>query len=261
MHRLSIVTAALCAAAIVLPGKANAGWLTIDNPPPSNEINMTTVGGTHSLTLLGLGSATIQLTSRTGSPFLQLRSYAYHNPATFSEFPANGLDPNGADQFVIGDTGGSGNSLSGRFDFSGFAGGVLPAGSIFTVLDLDEHETLTNLTGFGPGSSQIMTSWLQLVSSFDSNGATSGLTNSFPTFAFGSGAFQFTSASSGDIGALYFRTTQDLEAVSFDGTSNLGPRGYGLAFATEAVPEPGTFVLAGAALAAAGLLRRRQATR
>lgn len=51
----------LGAALFFLASPAQAGWLTVVNPPPSNDLNMT-VGSTQLLTLPGLGgTATVRL--------------------------------------------------------------------------------------------------------------------------------------------------------------------------------------------------------
>lgn len=257
--RINLRRAAVFTAVIVFSATARAGWLTIDNPPPSYDLNMS-VGGVQSLSLAGYtGNATFQLNALSGTAQMRLRSYPYYASGTFSEYPANGLNPTGADQFTVGDAGGVGpNIVQGAFNFSGLQGGVLPAGSVFTVFDLDTFESLEQLTGFG-SSGILSTPWLQLVAQFDANGAAGGLTNSFPNFAFtANNWYDFTSASSGDIGTLYFQTTQDLRVVTFVGQSNQGPRGYSLAFGTSDVPEPGTFGLAGLACAGIGVLRWRK---
>lgn len=145
------------------------------------------------------------------------------------------------------------------FDFTGLTPGFLPAGSVFTVFDLDVLEALNGLMAFDLNSSQITTPWLSLVAQFDANGAISGQATSFATLTPTAGVYSSNTAGvSGDIPTLYFVTTQDIRAVMFDGVSDNGPRGYSVAFGTSPVPEPGTWGLAAASL---GLLcwRRRQA--
>jgi len=250
----------LCAAALLVSSQVQAGWLTITNPPPSNDIPLAP-GASHALTLPGFGgTASVTLVSSVGGAELRLRPYAFYSPASFSNYAANGLDPNGSDQFTIGEFNGTtNNAMNIRFDFTGLSTGFLPAGSVFTVFDLDTFETLTNLQGFN-GGGNINTPWLSLVSQFDANGATGGTTNNFASFNVSGGVYNFSANTNGDIPTHYFITTQDLTAVSFDGAAELGPRGYSVAFGTSAVPEPGTFGAAG--FAAAGLLwwsRRRKA--
>lgn len=250
-HRLCLALIALSA----LP--AQAGWLTITNPPVSNQITLAP-GNTHQLTFSSItGSATVETLSATGTGIFVLRSYPHYNPTTFDSYPANGLDPNGADQFVVGDSGGSGNAVNVRFDFTGLAGGVLPAGSVFTVLDLDVLEALSHLQAFDSGGSQIVTPWLSLIASFDADNNSSVGPTDYATEVFSGGEYNFISPSGNtDIPTLYYVTTQALSSFNFEGVSEFGPRGYGLGI--NAVPEPGSYALVGGALALAGLYRRRR---
>jgi hypothetical protein len=216
-------------------------------------------GQSRALTLPGFcGTASVSVTSQSGNAFFLLQSYPFHAPTRFSEYPANGLDPNGADQFTVAGNAGNGNNLSVRFEFSGLNGGVLPAGSILTLSDLDSFESLSDLSGYNGSFAQIMTPWLTLVSSFDANGATGGTANSFSNQMFSGGAYYFASAADGDIPTNYYRTTQDLSFVTFNGSANFGPRGYSVAFGTDTVPEPGTFGLLGLACGGLVILRRHQ---
>jgi hypothetical protein len=247
---------ALALLAFQLP--AQAGWLTITNPPPSNEINLLN-GQSHALTLPGFGgTASVSVTSQSGNAFFLLQSSPFQAPTRFSEYPTNGLNPSGVDQYVVAGNGGSGNNLSVRFDFSGLTGGVLPSGSIFTLADLDSFESFTDFTGYNGALSQILAPWLSLVSSFDANGATGGTASSFSTNIFSGGAYHFASSADGDIPTNYFVTTEALSAVTFNGSANFGPRGYSVAFATSSVPEPGTFGLLGLACGGLAILRRKQ---
>jgi hypothetical protein len=253
----TLTTSALLLAAL---HPAHAGWLTISNPPASNEVNLA-VGIPRTLTLPPLGgTATVTLLSATGTGAFLLRSFPFHPAGFFSEYPNNGLDPTGADQYVVAGFGGTNATVSVQFDFTGLAGGVLPAGSIFTVLDIDTFEALTNLQAFGPGSNLLTTAWLQFIAQFDANGATGGTATNFATFQFINSAYQFTPPNvNSDLPTLYFRTTQDIALLQFDGRADLGPRGYGVAFAVSDVPEPSTLALTGLALVAAAFRFRGRA--
>jgi hypothetical protein len=45
-------------------------------------------------------------------------------------------------------------------DFSGLSGGFLPAGTIFSLADLDNAENFRGVKAYDPGGNQIQTAWL-----------------------------------------------------------------------------------------------------
>jgi hypothetical protein len=154
-------------------------------------------------------------------------------------------------------------------DFFGTTGGsnpnVLPAGSIFAILDLDITENFRKVSATDASNNQIITPWIAGPSAyFDMNNPVF-IPGSNPTlngpFA---GVYDMLGVNFNfDVGFWLFNTTQDVRRISFDmevgvGGNQIGGGGGTWAFYTANVPEPTTFALVSIGLAASsGALRRR----
>ncbi len=156
-------------------------------------------------------------------------------------------------------------------DFSGLLNGVLPSGSLVTILDLDILENYRNVTATDVNGNQIATPWLAAMTGQaalldwyavggDSTGSVTAATTSNTL-----GVYQFLGQTANDDSALLgFRTTQDIRSLSilFNKSNNLnadaGTGGSLLAIGSP-VPEPGTMsMFAVASLAGLALLRKRK---
>ncbi|MBL8220689.1 MAG: hypothetical protein JNL62_15770 [Bryobacterales bacterium] len=253
---------------------AFSDWIQIGVPANSSQ-TLSTTGQSLNFTdpgRPGTGTFTLTGTSGTAGGAVIGRDFGFYPTGFFSNFPANGLNPTDADQFVVGTVSGcSGTAfcnVSGVWDFTGIGGGFLPAGSDFVISDLDVFESLSSLnaTAFAPISGDV--SWLQFIGQFDGDGSATSigtnptLSSHYATFSTsGSGmlTYTFTSPSiNTDVPVLHFRTTVDISTISFDGGTQFGNRGYGFAIQSTDTPEPSTWGMASvAALAFVALARRR----
>jgi hypothetical protein len=159
-------------------------------------------------------------------------------------------------------------------DFSGTVGGsnpgVLPAGSIFAILDLDIQEDYRNVTATNAANVQIVTPWIagpngyfdmtppmipqgSLIPNPTLTGPVAGVYQMFGV------SYNF------DVGMWLFNTTQDVKTISFDmqkstGGNAIGGGGATWAFYTRPIPEPASISLVGCGLVGliAGTIRRRR---
>lgn len=155
-------------------------------------------------------------------------------------------------------------------DFTGTTGGpnpgVLPAGSVFAILDLDITENFRNVTATNSANAVITTPWISGPNGyFDMNNPVvvpgSNPTLNGPV----SGVYQmFGIASNFDVGMWWFNTTQDVKTIAFDmevgvGGNSIGGGGGTWAFYSPPIPEPASasLVVCGAFFAASALSRRR----
>jgi hypothetical protein len=137
-------------------------------------------------------------------------------------------------------------------DFSATTGGsnpgVLPAGSIFAILDLDIQEDYRNVTATNGANVQIVTPWIAGPNGYFD------MTN--PMIPQGSlipnptltgpvaGVYQMFGVSYNfDVGMWLFQTTQDVKTIAFDmekstGGNAIGGGGATWAFYTRLIPEP-----------------------
>lgn len=233
---------------------AVTSWLTVTNPPPANEVVLGP-SQSHLLTLPAYGgTATFSVLSTTGSALGSARSAAFYPGFTFNGYPAQGLDPVGADQYVVfGTTPDQGNTTSARFDFNGLPWGYLPAGSVFLTWDIDTFEAVRELAA-SLNSVPYNTPWLALQSQFDSYGL-SPLTQ-FSPYSFTGTGYNFPpNTVNSDVPVQYFLTTHDIDQIDYIGVADLGPRGFAISIGVP-VPEPGTSTLIAIGLLA-GAARRR----
>lgn len=143
-----------------------------------------------------------------------------------------------------------------RMNFSGLAGGVLPAGSVIAFLDVDNNEGVQSLTGYDQNGAAYGGAWLQQYigtgtppAAFDYENPDGGVNMSLaaPVFLTG-GAYDITAQALGDQNSAFqgFTTTQNLKSLSFfyhtsTGSPVLQFNSYGIAI--KAVPEPSAYML------------------
>jgi len=157
------------------------------------------------------------------------------------------------------------------FDFSGTVGGptpgVLPAGTVVVIGDLDIDENFRGVRATNALGAMITTCWLSGPNGFfdatDPMIPQSSLTPN-PTLAGPVGGVydMFGVSYNFDIGMWLFRTTQDVRTISFDMEKDVGGNGLvngggGWAFYAPAVPEPGSLAMALGAIMGVGRRWRR----
>jgi hypothetical protein len=201
------------------------------------------------------GTATVTASSFINgipsTPFIGLTPFSI-GPGLSTDYSGTGLQPN---------------------DFSGTNGGpnpgVLPAGSIFALIDLDSTENYRQITATNAANAVITTPWINGPTSyFDMNNPMTpmGLMVPVPTLTGPvAGVYQmFGPSANFDVGMWLFNTTQDVKTISFNmelgigGNPSPGGGGAAWAFYTK-VPEPtaGVLICSGA-LAACGFWRSRR---
>jgi hypothetical protein len=153
---------------------------------------------------------------------------------------------------------------------SSSSSGVLPAGSIFAILDLDITENFRNVRAVNALNLPIVTPWISGPNGyFDMTlpMINQGLLVPNPTLtAPVAGVYQMFGVNYNfDVGMWLFQTTQDVRTIHFDmevgvGGNQIGGGGATWAFYTAKVPEPSSFALAACGLCFAAKLvyRRRQ---
>jgi hypothetical protein len=157
-------------------------------------------------------------------------------------------------------------------DFSGTTGGstpgVLPAGSIFALIDLDSTENYRQITATNAASAVITTPWINGPNAyFDMNNPLTPVAFMVPVPTLSApvaGVYQmFGPSANFDVGMWLFKTTQDVKTISFNmelgiaGGPFQGGGGAAWAFYTTKVPEPTAVALSCVGLAMGGCLCRR----
>jgi hypothetical protein len=203
------------------------------------------------------GTATVTASNfvngNINTPFIGLTPVSI-GPALSADYVATTLVPNPGS--LVTEIGTPYNDAGDMYhvvvDFSGTtsssSSGVLPAGSIFAIVDLDIVENYRNITATDASNIQIATPWIS-----GPNGFFDMLN---PMIAQGSlvpnptltgpvgGVYQMFGVSYNfDVGMWLFTTTQDVKTIAFDmergtGTNTIGGGGAGWAFYTPPVPEP-----------------------
>jgi hypothetical protein len=192
-------------------------------------------------------------------------------PPLSSDFFAAGLQPNlGGNVPVIStpynDTG---DKYHVDIDFSGTTGGstpgVLPAGTLFALVDLDIQEDYRKITATNAANVQITTPWIMGPNGyFDATPPmivqSSLIPNPTLTGPVGGVYEAFGVSYNFDVGMWLFKTTQDVRTISFDmqkstGGNAIGGGGAGWAFYAP-IPEPTACSMLFAAVGAIVVARR-----
>jgi hypothetical protein len=186
-------------------------------------------------------------------------------PPLSADFFAAGLQPNPGNTVPVISTpyNDAGDRYHVVIDFSATTGGstpgVLPAGTLFAIIDLDIQEDYRRIRATNAASVPILTPWISgpngyfdatppmipqgsLVPNPTLTGPIAGIYEMFGV------SYNF------DVGMWLFMTTQDVKTIEFDmqkstGGNAIGGGGAGWAFFAPQVPEPSS-----AALAACGAI-------
>ena len=152
----------------------------------------------------------------------------------------------------------SGDKYHVVIDFSGTTGGpnpgVLPAGSIFALIDLDSTENYRQITATNAANAVINTPWIGGPNAyFDMNNPLTPVAFMVPPPILAgpvAGVYQmFGPSGNYDVGMWLFNTTQDVKTISFNmelgiqGGPFQGGGGAAWAFYTTKIPEPASFSL------------------
>jgi hypothetical protein len=196
-------------------------------------------------------------------------------PALSPNYFATGLIPNPGSLVTVLSTpyNDTGDKYHTVIDFSGTSNGstpgVLPAGSIFAIIDLDITENYRKVFATDAANNFISTPWISGPNGFfDMTNPVAG-SSPPPTFAGPvTGVYgMFGITYNFDAGMWLFKTTQDVKTINFDmevgvGGNTIGGGGAGWAFYTgpaNNVPEPTVATLACITLVfGGGLFGRRR---
>jgi hypothetical protein len=222
------------------------------------------------------GTATVNASSFINgipsTPFIGVTPFSI-GPALSADYVATGLQPNPGNIVTEISTpyNDTGDKYHVAIDFSGTTGGstpgVLPAGSIFALIDLDSTENYRQVTATNAANAVITTPWINGPNAyFDMNNPMTpmGLMVPVPTLTGPvAGIYQmFGPSGNFDVGMWLFKTTQDVKTISFNMELGIGgnpsPGGGGAAWAFYTnVPEPATAALSCVGLIIGGCLCRR----
>jgi hypothetical protein len=181
-------------------------------------------------------------------------------PPLSPDFFAAGLLPNPGNTVPLIGTpyNDAGDKYHVRIDFSGTTGGstpgVLPAGTLFALIDLDIDEDYRRIRAANAANLPIVSPWIMgpngyfdatppmipqgsLVPNPTLVGPVAGIYEAFGV------SYNF------DVGMWLFKTTQDVKTLEFDmergvGGNAIGGGGAGWAFYSPAIPEPTSAALA-----------------
>jgi hypothetical protein len=194
-----------------------------------------------------------------------------------ADYVATGLQPNVGNVVDLISTpyNDTGDKYHTVIDFSGTTGGsnpgVLPAGSIFALVDLDSTENYRQITATNAANAVITTPWIGGPNGyFDMNNPLTPVAFMVPVPTLTGpalGVYQmFGPSANFDVGMWLFKTTQDVKTISFNmelgiqGGPFQGGGGAGWAFYTppsQIVPEPSSMLLIACGLALGVIPRRR----
>jgi len=265
----------LCAVLLFLgacAGNLQANWLTYAGGP---AVAIGTWPAGSGLT----GTATITASNffngNNSTPLIGLTPINVGPPLS-ADFFAAGLQPNLGN--IVPMIGTPYNDAGDRYhvviDFSGTSGGstsgVLPAGTVFALVDLDIQEDYRRITATNVANAQIVTPWIagpngyfdmtppmipqgSLVPNPTLVGPVAGIYDMFGV------SYNF------DVGMWLFQTTQDVRTISFDmqkstGGNAIGGGGAGWAFYSP-VPEPSSAALACCGIVAVAFAGARRAAK
>ncbi len=257
---------------------AQANWMTFTGGP---AVALGTWPGGSGLSGFATVTATNFVNGNLATPAIGLTPITVGPPLS-ADFFAAGLMPNPGNTVPMIGTpyNDAGDMYHVEIDFSGTVGsssvGVLPAGTLFALIDLDIEEDYRRITATNAANVQITTPWIagpngyfdmtppmipqgSLVPNPTLVGPVGGVYDMFGV------SYNF------DVGMWLFTTTQDVKTLSFDMDKStlgnaIGGGGAGWAFYSP-VPEPSAVALAGCfgvVVFAGGLCRigrRRRVTR
>ena len=206
------------------------------------------------------------------TPFIGLTPFSI-GPGLSADYFGTGLVPNPGPTVTEISTpyNDTGDKYHVVIDFSGTIGGanpgVLPAGSIFAIIDLDSTENYRRITATNAANAVITTPWINGPNAyFDMNNPLTPVAFMVPTPTLTgpvAGVYQmFGPSGNFDVGMWLFNITQDVKTISFDmelgigGNPSQGGGGAAWAFYTTKVPEPTTVALACMGLIVGGCSRR-----
>jgi hypothetical protein len=197
-------------------------------------------------------------------------------PPLSSDFFAAGLQPNPGNTVPVISTpyNDAGDMYHVVIDFSGTVGsssvGVLPAGTVFALIDLDIQEDYRRITATNLANVQITTPWIAGPNGyFDATPPmipqSSLIPNPTLVGPVGGVYDMFGVGYNFDVGMWLFTTTQDVRTLSFDmqkstGGNAIGGGGAGWAFYAP-IPEPSSMGLVCCALVVIAGAARRRTTR
>lgn len=264
-----------CAAVVLVIGCAtssDANWMIF------------TGGGTTSTgvwpagsALSGIAVATLSnyVNGNISTPFIGLAPNVI-GPNLSPDYFATGLSPNTGTlvHALATPYNDHGDKYHVSIDFSGTTGGsnpnVLPAGTIFSILDLDITENYRNIFATDASNNVITTPWINGPNGYFD--ATNPMTPT-PAITFGSsptligigGVYQMLGVTWNDDAEMWlFKTTQDVKTINFDmevgtGGNTIGGGGAGWQFYTpvgQIVPEPTGFALLASVFSASAWMKR-----
>jgi tetrahydromethanopterin S-methyltransferase subunit F len=266
--RFGLSLLALCGATAQL---SHAGWVVWTNQNPG--VSAAGVFAGSSGAYAGTVNATVSNgVSGLANGFVGLDGRSYPNADLTPSFLANyAANPNGAFTVLANSYNDTLDAYTITLDFTGLANGFLPAGSLFTILDLDIGENYRNVQATGENGNPILTAWLAALNgqaglldwyspAFD--GDQTGFVTG-PASSLAGGVYQFLGPPNvNDTSALAgFATTENLRSIriQFDrnnnGTAIAGTGGPGLAISD--VPEPASCLTMAGGLILFGLRRLR----
>jgi hypothetical protein len=268
MRNYQLIVAMLIA---IPAATAHAGWMGFTGGPV--VANGTWPGGSQ-LAGTALVTASNFINGNNATPAIGLLPINVTNLS--ADYFATTLQPNfGPSVSSIGTPyNDAGDKYHVVIDFSGTTGGsnpgVLPAGSIFAILDLDIDENYRKVTATNAANVQIVTPWIAGPNGyFDMTNPMipQGLLVPNPTLTGPVGGVyeMFGVSYNFDVGMWLFNTTQDVKTISFDmekgsGGNAIGGGGATWAFYTHPIPEPASIALVccGLATLTSGAVRRRR---
>jgi hypothetical protein len=171
-------------------------------------------------------------------------------PPLSSDFFAAGLQPNAGNTVPVISTpyNDAGDRYHVVIDFSGTVGGptpgVLPAGTLFALMDLDIDENYRRVGATDAANVQITTPWIAGPNGFfDATDPMIPQSSLVPTPTLGGPAAGFYDmfgvSYNFDVGMWLFATTQDVRTISFDVETDVGGNGIGGGGAAWAFYAPG----------------------
>jgi hypothetical protein len=248
-----------CVLAIVLAmwtATAHANWMTFSGGP---AVALGTWPGTSSLSGFATVTATNFVNGNTSTPAIGLTPITVGPPLS-GDFFAAGLQPNPGNTVPMIGTpyNDAGDRYHVEIDFSGTVGsstvGVLPAGTLFALVDLDIQEDYRKISATNAANVQITTPWIMGPNGyFDATPPMIPQPSLIPNPTLTgpvAGVYEMFGVSYNfDVGMWLFKTTQDVRTISFDmqkstGGNAIGGGGAGWAFyAPRVIPEPSCAVL------------------